>query len=725
MEHRANSDVIFLMDEKFDFDVSLSPDSSMSDKDKDDVFLDMSHHMIEPMPNKLVSCLEQGSGEARVRWSPLSGDQLEIVCQEAKRLADRLQRGKGPSGEEEAAAQESPSLVEADKESFIQDATAKLNVLATPLRHCSPVKRQTFLVQDSPMKDLPPAFQERLRRASAAPSSGSSAAPATRAFTRLSTANPAGSVKTRAPLRGKAGLGGVLPSKPTVPRTLSSVSKGADPLKIKVQRPNKVVSSYKPSLDFAGRTKSCTDIVSVSPSVVSDMSNSSHNSNAVGKKRTLAPPTKVVRRKSGIVVAPIQSRKTTERHNTSSSSSSVSSFNSSLSLSPSAGKMNSSGNQCLRSSTNPVAPGGVSRPANQSKRRSSKGGATTVVERTMTPLSSANSKYRKLSEPVKGLRTPTQRQITPAKTSLDKTLGAPINASMLTPSGRSIKRHSTTLDQMVASSGKASGQGFCSPDLSKVLRPKRLVSVACMEGLSQMHGLQSPPIGVTRPMQLHSQRPSGLPTPVKRQTAAHTLGSHPRASKSSRKQVTRDFDGPSGTSPSPAPGDSNGPDLVEIQPFCLEDQPPANPSGPNSLEREEQPPVQPSAANSSECEEQPPSNPSGPNSPETKEQPPSNPSGPNSPETEERPGHCPPEPSKEAIIPPESATQEVLLLDLPVLTPQPVEKLLIDLSNTPDLIRNNSKTCAGTQLIDLSSPLIKWSPEDKKENSAPLINLSF
>lgn len=29
------------------------------------------------------------------------------------------------------------------------------------------------------------------------------------------------------------------------------------------------------------------------------------------------------------------------------------------------------------------------------------------------------------------------------------------------------------------------------------------------------------------------------------------------------------------------------------------------------------------------------------------------------------------------------------------------------------------------QLIDLSSPLIKWSPEDKKENSAPLINLSF
>lgn len=105
---------------------------------------------------------------------------------------------------------------------------------------------------------------------------------------------------------------------------------------------------------------------------------------------------------------------------------------------------------------------------------------------------------------------------------------------------------------------------------------------------------------------------------------------------------------------------------------------------------------------------------------------------------------------------------QVLLFDLPAPTLQPQEKLLIDLTNTPDLIRTITKSCTATQvtaaspgsihelkvecfflgfrtcleellnktclfqqLIDLSSPLIKWSPEDKRENNAPLINLSF
>ncbi|XP_057692986.1 G2 and S phase-expressed protein 1 isoform X2 [Corythoichthys intestinalis] len=684
MEHRANSDVIFLMDEKFDFDVSLSPDSSMNDKDKDDVFLDTPHHVVKATPTKLVSCLEERPGGAQVRWSPLSEDQLEVVCQEAKRLANQLQRGKCPGGEDKAAAPETVSLAEADKENFIQDTAAKLNLLVTPLS-MTPVKRQTFLVQDSPMKDLPPAFRERLQRVSTTPLPASSAVLATRHSTRLSTASPAGGIKTRATLRGKAGLGGVLPSKPTVPRTSSSVSQGADILKAKVQRPNKVVSSCKPSLstNFTGRGKSCDDILSDSASVVSDISNSSLNSSVVGKNRTLVPPTKVVRKKSGIEVALLQSQKMTERRNTSSSSSSVSSFNSSISLSPSAGKMSSSMNQSLRSSTGRVAPGSVSRPVNPNKRRSSKGGATMAVARTTTSLSSTavSSKYRKLSEPVKALRTPTQRQITPAKTTLDKTSGAATNASALIQSEQNMKRDPMALGQMAASSRKASGQGFCSPDLSKVLRPKRLMSVSCMEGLSRKlsPGPLSTPTGVSRPLQLHSQRPSGLPTPVKRQAAAtpaQMLGSHARTSKPSRKQGASNFNCSPRTCPSPAPMESNGPEPVDIQPFCLEEEPPANPSEPNS------------------------------------------------PESEELPGHCPLELSKEPV-PPESTTQQVLLLDLPVLTPQPVEKLLIDLSNTPDLIHKNTKTCAGTQLIDLSSPLIKWSPEDKKENSTPLINLSF
>lgn len=72
--------------------------------------------------------------------------------------------------------------------------------------------------------------------------------------------------------------------------------------------------------------------------------------------------------------------------------------------------------------------------------------------------------------------------------------------------------------------------------------------------------------------------------------------------------------------------------------------------------------------------------------------------------------------------------KEVLLVDAPAPAHQLKEKLLIDLSNTPDLIKTSSAKPWGGQLIDLSSPLIKWSPEDKKENTkntAPLIDLSF
>lgn len=42
---------------------------------------------------------------------------------------------------------------------------------------------------------------------------------------------------------------------------------------------------------------------------------------------------------------------------------------------------------------------------------------------------------------------------------------------------------------------------------------------------------------------------------------------------------------------------------------------------------------------------------------------------------------------------------QVLLLDLPAPAPHHQEKLLIDLTNTPDLIRTNNKTCAGAQVI--------------------------
>ncbi|CAF92212.1 unnamed protein product [Tetraodon nigroviridis] len=51
-------------------------------------------------------------------------------------------------------------------EEFVQDSGAKLNVFEQSNRVLSPIKRETFCVQDSPLKQLPPAIQQRLLRSS-------------------------------------------------------------------------------------------------------------------------------------------------------------------------------------------------------------------------------------------------------------------------------------------------------------------------------------------------------------------------------------------------------------------------------------------------------------------------------------------------------------------------------------------------------------------------------
>ncbi|XP_061532601.1 G2 and S phase-expressed protein 1 isoform X2 [Phycodurus eques] len=694
MERRANSNVVSLLDEKFDFDVPLSPDCSMCDEEQDDVFLDPSHHRVKRPPANLASHPEEGVGGVRTTWSPLLGDQLDAMCQEAKRLADQLQRGKWPHGKDEGAtpataALGSASLAQQDVEYFIQDGAAKLGVLASPPSLISPVKRQTFLVQDSPMKDLPPAIRNQMQRGSAAAHLGPSAAPATRLSTRLAASSPAGGGKTRAALRGKTGLGAILPSKPSAPRTSSSASKGIAAQKVQVPKHGKVASGCKPnqSSDLASRTKSCEDILSDSASVVSDVSDSSLNSSIAGKKRTLPPPTKVVVRQSGVKATPLQSGKTTERRNTSSSSSSVSSFNSSLSLSPATGKLNSV-NRGVSPSNGPVVSGNGSRPVNPNKRRSGVGGVTRTVASSPSPSSSSvaasrrrsgtlTGQARKLSEPAKAGRTTPQHQTTPAKRTLDKT-----SSTAWIQSGLKTKSKPAAVGQTPMPSEGAAGQGFCSPDVSMVLKPKRLLSVASMDSLPQKPcGPLTPSAGVSRPLHLCSQRPSGLPTPLKRRASAiptPTSGSLARISGPSRTQAASDSDFPTRTCLSPAPTDSSRVEPVDIQPFCLED---------------EEHPVEPSQSEI--------------------------------PQSDELSRHGRSEPSK-VPFQPESARQDVLLLDLPAPTPPTHEKLLIDLSNTPDLIRNSTKNCAAMQhLIDLSSPLIKWSPDDKKENSAPLINLSF
>lgn len=178
--------------------------------------------------------------QLRTSWSPLTGDQLEAVCQEAHKLADRLQRGKLSQSRTEDVDIEATS----QPDEFVQDSQAKLDMFKASNRVLSPIKRETFCVQESPLKQLPEAIQQRLLRGSSntnissvrsanAPLSArrASAHPKTvvkpACVTRLSTSSPVTRARSqpRTGLRGKAPLAVVLPSKPAAPMASTSTTK--------------------------------------------------------------------------------------------------------------------------------------------------------------------------------------------------------------------------------------------------------------------------------------------------------------------------------------------------------------------------------------------------------------------------------------------------------------------------------------------------------------------
>ncbi|KAM9854157.1 G2 and S phase-expressed protein 1 [Aulostomus maculatus] len=729
MDGGANSDLFFLHDEKFDFDVSLSPASSKGDEDEDEVFVDPVNH--KEKCADVVSRLQDSAGAARTSWSPLTGDQLEAVCQEAHRLAVQLQSSepKQLRGKDEQTAGVTLNPL-SNEEQFVYEAEAKLGLLGQPASMCSPIKRQTFCVEDSPMKELPPAIQRRLLGGStsaAASSTRSSlstrtsctrlaatAGPATRLSmtARLSTSSPASGAKAvpRTALRGKAMLGvtAVLPSKPTAVTTSCSTSKSRV-VKTRLQPPSKAAVGRKqsPSSRPSSRAQSCEDLLSDSTSVASDVSDCSLNSSLVGK-RTLAPPTKnAVRNLSGVKAPPLQNRKVANRKNTSSSSSTGSSINSSLSVSPK-GKLNSSLNLSLTNSTGPT-PRSISRPASQIKQRRSIVNAPTEPSSFTAGRRRLSTQARKLSEaehskaakttPLKRAEA-TALQPTPAKRVMERTASIPSATTARSRSGLKAKPRPQALVAPTPSGGDGgigNGEGASSPDVQKMLKPKRLMSVNSITSLPQKSsaGPLTPSAGSCKLLQMKACRPSALPTPLKRRTSTIPIAtptSHSRPAKPPASSDSGQTSARRETSCSPASVDTQGEEPVDaphIKPFCLEEEEPAAISPPAVLELSLS--ESPDAGTLSQDESEPKIDLIELGSMEESN----------------------------------SMTKEVLLLDLPAPTLQPQEKLLIDLTNTPDLIRTSGKTCTTSQqLIDLSSPLIKWSPDDKK-NIAPLINLSF
>uniref|UniRef100_A0A3Q3EFQ1 G2 and S-phase expressed 1 n=1 Tax=Labrus bergylta TaxID=56723 RepID=A0A3Q3EFQ1_9LABR len=662
----------------------MSPASSKGDEDEDEVFVGPLSHKEKCVSVKVASRVE-GSDCARVSWSPLTGDLLDAVCQEAHKLADQIQscelsQSHGEAGEPSAATNRREDTL-------------------------SPIKRQTFLVQDSPLKQLPPAVQRRLLRGSSN-STAPSPSPAT-----SSSKHPA-SALPRMGLRGKAALGVVLPSKPAGPRAPCSASKSRVD-RTRLQPLSKALGTWKrsPSSRPSSLADSSEDLLSDSASVASDISDSSFNSSLLGK-RTMAPPSKVRLNMSAVKVPPLQSRRVTDRKNTSSSSSSVSSFNSSISLSPAKGKLNSSLNQSLSGSTGP-APSSITKPSNPSRTNRSSVYGTARPASSNAGRRSLSTQARKPSEvelpkttkcrPLKRAET-TPLQVTPAKRLSERTASIPSSSSTRLQSGLKTKSKPEALVLPTPSGGFRGVAQKDGENTSKMIHLKRQMSTSSVESLPQKAsaGPVTPSAGSGRVLPMKARRPSALPTPVKRRMSAIPPATPTNLTLPSRPSTTSD----SGPAPchsvarrekscSPTPAETQEAELVvalEVRPFCLEEEEESTAAPPPSLPHTDQ----------SE-----------------------------SIEPVSEPIQVEPAPSRDLIElgstgESNTKTQEVLLLDLPAPIVHPQEKLLIDLTNTPDLIRTSGKTCPSSQqLIDLTSPLIKWSPEDKRENNAPLINLSF
>ncbi|XP_051979270.1 G2 and S phase-expressed protein 1-like [Xyrauchen texanus] len=727
----THSDFVSLAEEKFDFDVSLSPASSKGDDNvEDEVFLGpvgheekcISHGVEIHMKDSLSSGPSLGEEPS---WSPLTGDKFEEICKEAHLLANHLEQTITDSVVETSVV----SLSQADDtETFEEDTTTKLGMFNKPAVVLSPIKRETFLVQDSPMKQLPPAIQKRMLKASGAPGFGKPC---------LSTSSPVRPAVIHPASRGKTlvAISEVLPSKPTAQGSsrLSTTTKLPPAMKTRLAPSSKGNFGLKrsPSSRNTSRAGSSEDLLSDNTSVASDVSNSSFNASLPSRSIIPSRSKTELRAPSALKAPSLQnSRVMDRRRNTSSSSSSVSSINSSLTISPGGkAKLNSS----LNSSTNSIS----SRSHSNVSRLPSSSRKSSVVSRNPEPAVSKKTSISSqgqrcselLSRPVKATPIkkvdpgPCTRHQTPASNTVEKTS---FTSNIPAVAAKTALRGNPKLNAPVVPTpinylkGVHRSEVSSSPDAPRIMKPKRLLSACSMESIPD--NIAGPvPMGLLTPSALGSKRRrlSALPTPASCRISGIPAFTPKRVSRLSKPDQNTDhasISNQEATHPSPRnlkesenhegeQATMSGEETcssADLQPcslvFNLKDET----EGPPACE----PTVVKNPSESSSCDPEPS-------------------------QISMDPSTLPnPVDNKDDHLQKNTETKdvkEVLLVDVPAPTQQPVEKSLIDLCNTPDLIKISSTKPWGGQLIDLNSPLIKWSPEDKKdtENAPPLIDLSF
>ncbi|KAM6090796.1 G2 and S phase-expressed protein 1 isoform 2-T3 [Theristicus caerulescens] len=149
-----------LTDEKFDFDLSLSPASG----NEDEVFVGPLGHKekciaVNIEAKKSAEKKSAPASDDKLMWSPLTGEKFVEIFKEAHLLALQIQTG---SKNEQTKISQSEEQENKIIEKFVEDSKSKLKILRNQNIEKSPraVKRETYCVWESPACQLPPCFQK-------------------------------------------------------------------------------------------------------------------------------------------------------------------------------------------------------------------------------------------------------------------------------------------------------------------------------------------------------------------------------------------------------------------------------------------------------------------------------------------------------------------------------------------------------------------------------------
>ncbi|XP_067861457.1 G2 and S phase-expressed protein 1 [Heptranchias perlo] len=675
MDLQTDNDFNLLSEENSDFDILLSPASGKSDDDE--VFLGPVRHVEKCIAVGIdLNCEEEKSlnSTETVSWSPLNTDKFVEVFREANLLAQYYENHAEGKSKKMGNKKIQNKLVE----QFIEESKLKLTLLKGISSPSCP-RRETFVVQDSPLKLLPPSIQKRLQVCSSN----------TRPGFPLKSPKKAAVQVTYSSMQPQQSCGtpSSLGSKDMTSCTENTVFKEAPSSEPLICGPTKLMTSEKlkpgtrltPSRrKYFNNTCSSEDLPDTA-SITSDASDSPLNSSAFGRRnKSFAANQLSLRKVSGSKASGAMKRSGTGLAlRTLNHTSSTSSLHSSLHTSPSAGKAVS-----------------LNMPLNSLKLQALKNGS-----RIATPKSKSSSSTCATNVPNTKLMKPTNacKLTTPGKVNHQ-------GSAMQTPSKKGLQRIGSITNMKVDTkiysnkAGNALGRGQCpkskpsivpsqaskkssvpSPGTTrpKIMEPKKLSCSAVESGIvastpnkQPVGGMMQTPSIPNRPVSVTpgTRRLSALPTPLNRRMSgmtAFTPRTQPRPGSSSR-QTTANRN--RSMSASGAILASKQKQSSEPLVLCSSD----------SSEEKMSPPLVPCFLDFS------------PDKPQTTCQ----------------------ETAKENTT--EAQMKEDLIIEVNTKSMQIEDRPLIDLSNTPDLKRVALPKALEPPLIDFSSPLIKLSPANKE-----------